>query len=327
MMSPVLRFACLLFVSVSCLHVLPAKAEEPYEETEKKHSWLSWNKPAEKNPADQLLRANTFRNEGKNKKARKAYKALVVTWPGSAEAPIAQYHLARLLDEAGKLEKAFDEYQVLMDKYQSDFPYEEVLDRQFAIASKLMTTRKGEFLFLPGFEAPERAVPLFEKIVRNGPRWERAAEAQYMVGRANELSMEYESAVVAYMVTQQRYGNTPFAEQAAFGRAVCWYRMADESRNDEEALENAWAALVTFTQAYPQSEQIDLANAYKETILRRRAEMAYNKALYYDRIARKPESALLSYRHFVRLFPNSEWTAIAQARMDALSQANAEMTK
>lgn len=321
LLRPVLFVALLL----TLLATAPsARAEEPYEETEKKHGWFSFNKPAKKNPSDQLIHANGLREADRLKKARKAYLALVTTWPGSVEAPIAQFAYAQLLDRAGDYDEAFDEYQELMDKYPGLFPYDETLSRQFWIATYFMNKPKGKFLIFPGFMAPERAVPMLENVVKNAPRGEKAAEAQYLIGRAYELSQQYELAVVAYMVAQQRYPKGQFAEKAAFGRAVCWYRMAEESPNDEEALEQAWAAVVTFVQAFPKADQIDLAMAYRDTLLRRRAEASYNKALYYDKLAKRPDAALQSYRSFVRMFPNSEWTAIAQARIDALSQVVVE---
>ena len=104
----------------ACLVLLPftvdARTSKPYEETVKKHSWFSFNKPAETNAPSQLARAQRFEQQGEFKKAGKSYKALVTTWPGSIEAPTAQYGYARMLDKRGKLEVAFDVYQVMFDK-------------------------------------------------------------------------------------------------------------------------------------------------------------------------------------------------------------------
>jgi outer membrane protein assembly factor BamD (BamD/ComL family) len=96
--------------------------------------------------------------------------------------------------------------------------------------------------------------------------------------------------------------------------------MAEESPNDAEALEQAWAAVVMYLNTYPQGENREVATAYRDTLLRRRAEEAYQKAVFYDKVARKPVAALESYEEFTRNFPNSEWTSLAQARMDALSR-------
>lgn len=296
-----------------------APAEKPYVESQKKHSWFSWNRPSKKNPIDQLAYADDLFAQGSLKKAGKAYKALAVTWPGSPEAVPAQLRYARSLDARGKTEKAFDAYQMLMEANAGGFPYDDVLKRQFEIAHEVMNKRRGRILLFGGFKAPERAVPLFEKVVQNGPRSPFAAEAQFLAGRAYELSEQYELAVVSYMTAQHRYPLTPFAEKAAFGRARSLYRLSEESPNDEEALEQAWAGVVLFLNNYPQAEDADVAKAYRDTLLSRRSRMAYDKAVFYDKLAKKPAAALQAYRSFVTMYPRSEWAALAQTRIDQLA--------
>jgi outer membrane protein assembly factor BamD (BamD/ComL family) len=298
----------------------PAVRSAPYEETQRKHSWLSFSRPSEKTPAEQKAHADRLKSEGRLKSATRAYRALVITWPGSPEAPPAQLLYAAMLEKRGKLPEAFDEYQYLMEHYAGHFPYEMILKRQFEIASSILEKKKGRFLFFGGWKAPERAIPMFEKIVRNGPRWERAAEAQFLIGKAYELSMQEDLAVGAYLIAQQRYPDSPFAEEAAFGRVRCWRTLSSENPNDEESLEQAWTAVTIFLASHPESPYAGEARAIKQELHDRRAAVNYHKAVYYDRVAHKPQAALQSYRDFVRLFPNSEWTAAAQERMDALSR-------
>ena len=310
-----IAFCCLLAA------VLASSAlGEPYEETRKTHSWLSFSRPAEKTSPAQLARADKFRAKGKLKAACKAYHALVVTWPGSAEAPAAQFGYAELLEKRGKFSRAFDEYQLLMDHYAGNFPYEDVLDRQFAIAQTVMNKRKGKLLMFGGWKAPERAIPLFEKIVQNGPRGENAAHSQYLIGHAYELSLQEDLAVGAYLTVQQRYPDSPYATEASFARARSWYKLSEDSPNDEESLEQAWTAVTTYLASYPESDNAPLAREMKQTLYGRRAKTSYEKAVYYDRTAKKPLAALRSYESFVQLFPNSEWTSLAQVRIDALSK-------
>lgn len=301
---------------------LPAAraTERPYEEGAKQHSWLSWNRPAEKTPAAQLARAERFRAGNRLKKAQKAYRALVVTWPGSAQAPAAQLGYAEMLDRRGDEEKAFEQYDLLMTRFIGDFPYDRVLQRQFEIGKAMMDRRRGRLLFFGGFQAPERAIPIFESVLKNGPQAPFAPEAQYLIGQAYELSEQLELAVVAYMTAQHRYPDSPFAEKASLGRARALYRLSEDSPNDEEALEQAWAGTVLFLNRFPDSPDREVATVYRDNLLRRRARASYNKALFYDRVAHKPAAALHAYETFVKAFPNSEWTALARARMDELNK-------
>ena len=295
-------------------------AAAPYTEAQPAHGWNIFRlRPVKANPAEQLAYARQLQQAGRSRAAIRQLRALVSTWPSAPEAAEAQFTYARLLEERQDWSSAFEEYTYLIEHYAGAFPYSEVLDRQFNIAKLIMNRRKARFLFFPGFFSPERAVPLFEKIVAHGPEWSRSDEAQHLIGRAYELSQQYELAVVAYASVQVRYPNSPFAEQAALARAVCLDHLAREAPHNEAALEEAWSAAAQFVQRYPQSDQAPVAVKLRDDLYRRRAQIAFNRATFYDRTARQPRAALMEYQDFIRLFPQSEWTAQAQQRVEALS--------
>lgn len=318
-LAPALLFSMLLSTTVT--------RAQPHEETgEKKHGWFSLSRPAGKTPEEQMDIARDLLKERKLKKAQKAFRSLVVTWPGSQETPMAQYAYARILDERGKLEDAFDAYQVLMDKYAGRFPdYENVLNRQFEIANIIMKKKRGGWFF-GGFQAPERAIPYFESVVKNGPRAPMAAEAQYLVGEAHEKSFEYELAIVAFSATLHRYPLSPFAEKASFARARCLVKISTDYPNDPHAIEEAWAGVMAFLRAYPASGFADEARGMRDELLARRAAKLFEVADYYDRLARRPQVALERYREFVQLYPESPWTAAARERI-AILEAQRNETK
>ncbi|OGV42427.1 MAG: hypothetical protein A2X46_11230 [Lentisphaerae bacterium GWF2_57_35] len=301
-----------------CAVLMGCATERPYEETLGKRGWTLILHPAKTNPQDQMAYAQQLLREGNKKGALKQFKALSVFWTGAPEAAPAQYEYAKLLEERGNLFKAFDEYQYLIEHYTGAFPFDDVLQRQFNIAFHLMTTKKGKFFLFPGFSAPERGVPLFEKIVANAPEWTRAPEAQYLIGQAYELSGQYELAVVAYMASEYRYPHSAFAEKSAFGKTQSLYLLAQENPNDDQARDEAWAAITLFQNTYPKSEFSPTIQEYRKTIFRQRARAAYNLAYYYDRIAKKPKAALIAYENLVKLFPDSDWTGLAQVRLEAL---------
>jgi outer membrane protein assembly factor BamD (BamD/ComL family) len=308
-----------LFGAVLLAVSAPARGEA-YEETGKKHSWFSFNKPAKKNPADQLAHAKELLEDDKLKKAGKAFRALVTTWPSSKEAPAAQWAYAKVQEKREKTTAAFDAYQVLMEDYPGQFPdYDAVLNRQFDIAKEVMVRKKAKFFLLPGFEAPERAIPLFEKIIQNGPRSPHAAEAQYLIGEAYEKSFQYELAVVAYIATLHRYPLSPFAEHAAFGRARALFAITKDYPHDEQALDEAWAGVLVFLRAYPTSDYADEAKEMRAQLLDQKAAKLYNVAEFYDRIAKRPQAAKESYEQFVKQFPKSDMVETAQERIAVLA--------
>ena len=321
MLNAVLHPMRFLLLALCMIMALPSHgSSEPLVEEGKKHSWFSFNKPAKTNPSDQMDYAQELLRAGHLRKAGKAFRALVITWPGSKETPLAQWAYARVLDERGKLEAAFEAYQELLDRHGGRFPeYEKVLERQFEIAKGVMSTRRGILIF-GGFSAPERAIPLFESIVRNGPRSPLAPEAQYLIGEAHEKNFEYDLAVMAYSATLHRYPLSPFAEKASFARARALDSLSREYPKDVQALEEAWAANNAFLRAYPNSEFEGEATEIRDRLFRKRAKTSYDIAYYYDAITKRPNVALESYRNFVQLYPESEWTATARERIAELEK-------
>lgn len=320
MQSPFLKGARFGLAFAVTFLALAARAEKPYHETVGKKGWWFFGKTARPTAAEQWAYADELDQAGRAGKAAKQYYRLVARWPQAPEAGPAQLRYARWIDGRGKLLHAFDEYQRLFDRFNGQFPFDEVLNRQFEIAEKLMTTKKGHFLVFPGFAAPERSIPLFEKIIANAPGSEHAARAQLLVGRAHELGKMYEEAIASYLTTLNRYPGTAMAEEAGFHAAKCYYRLALENANDEQLMENAWAAASVFIARYPKSENSLEAEVYRAELYDRRAALAFRRADFYDRIAKRPEAALLAYRAFLKQFPSSDQVETARARIEALEK-------
>src|ERR1051326_4147645 len=70
--------------------------------------------------------------------ALKAARRVVRVWPLSDFAPPAQYLVGRCYEAKGEDEKAFKEYQKVLEKQPKIGNYPEILQRQFAIANKYL---------------------------------------------------------------------------------------------------------------------------------------------------------------------------------------------
>lgn len=262
--------------------------------------------------------ASDLYRAGRLRKAANAYQALVYAWPDSPKAAPAQLALAKIQQQRGHYEDAFNEYQYLIDNYPGQFNYTDVLELQFQIASCLVHAKTGQFLILPGFESPERALPLFERIIRNAPAWEKSPLSQFNIGKIHEMNDNLDEAIGAYELLQSRYPASPLAAQASFCEAHCLYRLSDQRKNDENALNAARAALVDFIRSYPASPDVANAETCLSTLNTRRITMAFERARFYDKLSKRPEAALLAYEDFVRNFPSSQLAVTAQQRIEQL---------
>ena len=292
---------------------------KPYVETTPKRGFHLFVRPKKKAPDAQWKYVQELEQVGKTRAAAKQALALRLFWPHSPEAPDAQMRYARLLELRQHPQEAFDAYQYLLEHYTGHFAFNEVIDRQMDIAKTLMNTKKGKFLFIPGFTAPERAIPLFEKIVTSAPEGQHTPEAYYRIGVANEKNYEYDKAIEAYFTTLNRFPSSEYAEKSAYAQAQCHIKISDDSPNDSRALATARAASFLFLQRYPNSEnrtavEADLARLYKRQI-----QNAYALARYYDTILKKPAAALIEYQTFVALYPDAEQAAAVRERIAQLN--------
>jgi outer membrane protein assembly factor BamD len=294
--------------------------QEVYEETHRPKSFWFFSRPAKGNPAEQLSYAKERQRKGHLSSAARQYSRLVNYWPDSPEAPSAQLEYAQIMDERGKLQDAFDGYRDLLVRYPNYMPYDKILTRMYQIATDVMEHRKGKFLFFKGFRSPTKAVPLFESIIELAPEWEKSPETQFLIGQAYDEEKDFEMAIVAYTAVLYRYPMSLYAEKAAFGKAYDLFLLSQESPNDGTRATEAWASLSFFMNNFPLSDRIDEVRIYRDTIYENRARASFSEAAFYDKTARKPKAAIMSYKRFLQEFPHSRWTEQAENRIQALEK-------
>ncbi len=267
--------------------------------------------------AAQMAEGRALDAQGRWRAAGHAYRAVVYGWPDASEAPTAQIAYARTLEKRGMDHDAFLEYQYLVDYYAGQFPYTEIMGRQLALAERVRDTKRMQWLF-GGFHAPERARPMFEKIVENAPDWTNAPYAQFQVGLIHEKSDEFEEAMAAYDAVQSRYYTAALAPEAAFRRASCLASLSDNRPNDEAICETARLALLQFSRDFSATAFAGKAAREVERLDLRLAAMAYEKAHYYDRLAHRPAAAIPMYEAFLKRFPSDPRAATVRTRLDVL---------
>ncbi|MBI3985349.1 MAG: tetratricopeptide repeat protein [Lentisphaerae bacterium] len=279
-------------------------------------AWL-YRHPAKLTPEAQLEFANLLREEGRLRKATKAYRALVYKWPKSREATVAQLFYAQLLDQRGKRRKAFDEYQYLVENYMGFFPFDEVIERQYAIA-EWTATRKHHFLFIP-YRSPEDAIPLYETIADNAPQWPRSADLRFQIGQIYEAEGERELAVEAYSFFQSLYPVHPKIEEAMVGQARCYARLAKRYPNSGVYRESALQAANDYLTLRPHGASIEQIRQYRTDMENRQAQVLYRQARVYDKIIKQPKSAAMTYERLIEEYPDSHWSVPARERLQQLN--------
>lgn len=296
--------------------------EAVHREIEGPRPWYTFLKPAKDTPSDQLAYARSLRDR-KSWRTDRHYRALAASWPNSPEARDALVERARALDARGKREKASEAYGEALDRFPAGVPYDEFVERQYALAQEVLQSRAAPWLF-GGFPTPERAIPILEGVLKRAPQAAYAPKAQFQIAEAYEKIGDLEMALPSYGLVLSLYPETEWARKAAFNRALVLSELSRKAPNDRKLSEDAWHALTFVMQRFPDDPDMDRARELLATTQERRIRQAYRVALYYDRTLKKPSSALIAYRVFLERFPDAPQAGDVRLRIAELLSMTAQ---
>ena len=253
--------------------------------------------------------------------ALRAARRVVNTWPLSDYAPQARYLVGRCYEAQGREEKAFDEYQKLLENQPRIDNYNEILQRQCAITDLYLAGRWFRVLgYIPLYPSMGRTAEMYEKIVRNGPQSDVAPQAQLKVGAAREKEHEYPLAVKAYDLAATRYHNQPqVAAEGLFREGLAYQKQAQTAEYDQSAAASAIDTLKDFITLYPNEARVPQAQKIIGELKTEQARGSFQTAKFYERY-QKWKAALIYYNEVLLLDPNSSWAAQARERIDALKK-------
>ncbi len=288
------------------------KETDPYEKPDRKEPSM-WHRPSANTPAEQLTLATQYEKENRRSRAISANNALVHKWHYSAEAVIAQQNMARLLEAAGQYEDAFLEYQYLITYFSGQFSFLDVLDHQYRCANALGTVDK-KFLGI-STRSMSDIRRMYERILLNGPNWEKAPEVGMRIAEIHEAEDEVPEAITAYELVQNRFPNTETAHDAAYRTATCRSQFAIAHPRDAQSVNNAVAALNAFLKKYPNDPLASSLRAYLKDLDQQAVNAAYAQAVFYDRNRNDRTAAIAAYRDFQRRYPDAPQAKEAAARL------------
>jgi outer membrane protein assembly factor BamD len=285
-----------------------------------------WRRPHAK---EQMEVAQTAFDKKDYSLALKAARHIVSPygWPFSDYAPQAKYLIGRCYEAKGQSERAFKEYQRLLDQHPKFSGYKEVLQRQYDIANLYLA---GKWLrlwtYIPLPPSAGRTATMYERIVKNGPYSDVAPEAQLKLGTAREKQKDFPAAAKAFELAADRYHYRPkIAAEALFRQAQAYNRQALRADYDQSMAGQAIDKFVDFTTLYPADPRVVQATntiaALKKTQALGCLQIArfYENARFYSRAARW-KGARTYYNEVVLLDPSSEYAELARKRIDALNK-------
>jgi outer membrane protein assembly factor BamD len=281
----------------------------------------SWQRTRAK---DQLEVAKAALDKQDYSLALKAARRTVKVWPLSDHAPEAQYIVGRAYEGKGDDERAFKEYQRVVEKYPRIGLFQEVLQRQSAIADRFLNGQRFKLKgILPLYRSMEKTADMYEKIVRTGPYSEVAPQAQIKIGVAHEKQKKYPEAVKAYERAADRYSDQPaIAADATFRAGTAHRKEAQRAEYDQSAAGAAIDSYTDFITLFPGDPRVKQAQQTIDELRSEQARGSYEIARYYEK-QRKIQGALVYYNEVLLLDPTSKLAEESRRSIEKLRPQNA----
>lgn len=247
-----------------------------------------------------------------------AAKYTLEQWPLSDYSPRAQYLIGRCLEAQGYDEKAFKEYQKLLEKYPKIENYQEVLQRQYEIANRFLGGQwYKKWGFIP-YRSADNTAEMYEKIVKNGPFSEVAPQAQLKMGAVREKQSDYDKAVKVYEATADRYNDQKVvAADALYKAGMAYYKQAKTAEYDQGIAGKAISTFNDFLTLYPEDPRCKEAKSVIAGLRYEQAQGAIRIARYYEK-KKQYEGALVYYNEVLLKDPDSSYAVEARQRIVAL---------
>ncbi len=276
---------------------------------------------------DQLAVAQEAFDKKDYKMAIKASRRTVRTWPLSDYAAQAQFLLASAYEAKGMDERAFKEYQKLLEKYPKSDQYNEVLRRQFVIANRYLGGKWFKLWgYIPFFPSMDKTSDMYEKVIKSGPYSTVAPQSQLNIGAAREKQSDYGAAVKAFEKAADRYHDQDkVAAEAMYRAALAYRKQAKAAEYDQSIAGKAIATFNDFITLYPSEARVPQAQNYIVLLRTEQARGAYIIARFYEK-KKYWDGALVYYNEAVLKDPGSKYAEESKRRIETIRKQHPRQT-
>ncbi len=257
--------------------------------------------------------------------ALKAARRTVKTWPLSDYAPQAQYLMARSYEARGMDEKAFKEYQSLLEKYPKVENYQEILNRQYTIANRYLAGQWFKLWgYIPFFPSMDKTAEMYNKIIKNGPYSEVAPQAQMNIGAAREKQSDFRLAVKAYETAADVYHDQKtVAADALYKAGQAHNKQAKTAEYDQNVAGQAITTFSEFITSYPNDPRVPEVRKIIEGLKTEQARGSLEIAKYYEK-KKRWKAAEIYYNEAADKDPQSKFAEQAKERLGEIRKRTVE---
>ena len=318
-MKKTLLFALLL--AIGCLafpHRSPAPIEVRPGEGASYTAPGAEEMPNQKDAQAQFDTALAKENKGDLASALAGYRKTVRRFPKSGVASSAQYKIGQILEKRKNISEAATAYETLIKNYPHSTDFNGALEGEFRIGNLYQEgARQTVFGVKTPLGARDRAVAIYNVIIRNAPFSRLAPLAQFNIGQTQAIETDYKGAIASYQIVVDKYPTDPTAADALYQIGYCYLKISRTGSYDKVATQKAREGFEDFLSAYPNSEKAPQAREDLAALTAQQTGGSLEIADYYYK-QKQFKAAVVYYNDVLRQQPNSPDSQKAQAKLTTI---------
>jgi outer membrane protein assembly factor BamD len=278
-------------------------------------------RPIDSNDKFTMAAANIKKlgQEGKTRELKKALADLKVKFPSIAGADYDAFVKAELLFGKGKFEKAYFEYEKLLNKFPQSRFYQAAIDREYSIGTAYIQGRKKRVLGIFRISGFEEGTKVMEKVSDRTGDSLIAVNALVAIAEAYEKTKSFEEAYQEWSIISDRWPGGTIAKDALLGMARCQHAAYRGPKYDSSSLLSAKGYYNRFKLMYSEDAKVLNIDQRLKLIEEQIAYKKFTIGKYYERTesrkgeAGQVEPSILYFDMVTATWPGSEAAKLAKA--------------
>lgn len=306
---------CIIIIIISAILLIPISfCYSAWIWTPETGKWLNPKHSIKDTAQEQLTWALKFYESKNYKRSISELDKLVRFYPGSVHAPVAQYYIGRCYEDMEEYYHAFLAYQKVIEAYPQAKNREEIVMRQYNIGVLFYEGQKAKMLGVALLPAIDKAIDIFDQVVKNSPYGEYADQAQYKIGESYKKSKRFAEAAMAFQQMIEDYPKSDLATQANYEVAQCGYLASLGYSYDQVVTDTAIDKFEDFIEDSGDKDLSRKAENSLSELKEKKAQALYETAIFYEKTG-KYSSAVIYYKEVVDRYPESKLSADSLARI------------
>lgn len=272
-----------------------------------------------------MNKARTAEEKNSARTALKFYRKVAKKYPNSIYAAEAQYRIGNLRLARKQYVKAFDAYQVVALRYPQTTRYEEIIGKQYQIATALLDGARGRILGLfPGFTNREKAIEELEILLMEAPYSDYAPLALLSIAHGHQYFKNTDEALDALDRMVNNYPQSVLTTDAYLDLGKTHASLVAGPYYDQGSTRDAITYFEDFMILFPSDNNVGVAEKGLTDMKRVLAESKVKIADFYFKHRDNYKAARIFYNEAITVYPDSDIAAKARVRLVEVDAAAAK---